>query len=143
MKTSDWKIFLVDDDPFNLQITRHHLESIGYTDIHVFVNGTDCLNRLTDRPNAVLLDHRMEDISGFEVLKKIKRYDPNIYVVMLSGQERIETAIASMRHGAFDYIVKGADAFNQLNQVIHRMHRLQDLIESRRPSFWKRLASFI
>jgi DNA-binding NtrC family response regulator len=143
MKTTDWKIFLVDDDAFNLQLTRHHLESIGYTDIQTFVNGTDCLNRLMEHPNVVLLDHRMDDITGFEVLKKIKRYDPNIHVVMLSAQESIETAIASMRHGAFDYIVKGKQAFDQLNYVIHRLRRLQDMLNNQRPSLWSRIVSFL
>lgn len=143
MKTTDWKIFLVDDDAFNLQLTRHHTESIGYTDIQTFVNGTDCLNRLMEHPNVVLLDHRMDDITGFEVLKKIKRYDPNIHVVMLSAQESIETAIASMRHGAFDYIVKGKQAFDQLNYVIHRLRRLQDMLNNQRPSLWSRIVSFL
>jgi DNA-binding NtrC family response regulator len=143
MKKTDWKIFLVDDDAFNLQLTRHHLESIGYTDIQTFVNGTDCLNRLMEHPNVILLDHRMDDITGFEVLKKIKRYDPNIHVVMLSAQESIETAIASMRHGAFDYIVKGRQAFDQLNYVIHRLRRLQEMLDHQRPSLWSRIVSFL
>lgn len=143
MKTTQWKIFLVDDDAFNLQLTQHHLESIGYTDVQTFVSGTDCLNRLTERPAVVFLDHRMEDLTGFDVLKKIKRFDPNIHVVMLSGQESIETAIASMRHGAFDYIVKGSQAFDQLNSVLHRLRRLQDLLDNQRPSLWRRIVSFL
>ncbi len=143
MKTNNWKIFLVDDDSFNLRLTRHHLESVGYTDIHNFVNGTECLNHLTERPTVVLLDHRMDDLNGFEVLKKIKRFDPNIHVVMLSGQENIETAIASMRHGAFDYIVKGSHAFEQLNHVLHRIRRLQDVLDRQRPSLWSRIVGFL
>ena len=97
----------MDDDLFCLNYTENHLKTTGYNDIHLFNNGSDCVNNLTLDPDIIFLDHMMDIMNGFEVLKKIKRFNPNIHVVMLSGQDNIETAINSLKYGAFDYIIKG------------------------------------
>lgn len=87
------KFFIVDDDVFCANLYTQHLKNNNYEDITYFSNGIDCLNNLTQQPDIIFLDHNMDDLTGFEVLKKIKRYDPNIYVIMVSGQENIGTAV--------------------------------------------------
>jgi DNA-binding NtrC family response regulator len=139
----NFKIFLVDDDSFNLMLTQHHLVNLGYTDIKLITSGTECLDTLTERPQIVFLDHNMDDINGFEVLKKIKRFDPNIYVVMLSGQESMETAVDSLKYGAFDYIIKGTESLTRITEVIKRIGIVQDLLEKSKPTLWRKIASII
>ena len=81
------KIFLVDDDDFCLTLYEQQLYSLGYPQVRTFKNGYDCLNNLCESPDIILLDYGMENFDGFEVLKKIKKINPDIYVVIISGQE--------------------------------------------------------
>ena len=142
-QVKNFKIFVVDDDTFNLNFAQHHLNQLGYPDVSIFSNGTDCLNHLVEKPHIVFLDHNMDDISGFEVLKKIKRFDANVFVVMLSGQESMETAVDSLKFGAFDYIIKGENAMNRITDVMKRISAIQDILEKSKPSVWKKIANII
>jgi DNA-binding NtrC family response regulator len=139
----DFKIFLVDDDEFTLTLTKHHLENLDYSDVTLFRNGTDCLNNLIARPQIIFLDHNMDDLTGFDVLKKIMRFDPNIQVVMLSGQSNISTAVDALKYGAFDYIVKDDQSLNRISNVMHRITEIHELLEKSKPSVWKKIGAFI
>ena len=104
---TELKIFVVDDDPFSLTMYEHHLRNLGYTNVTAFENGTACLNNLTKQPDLIFLDHQMEILNGVDVLKKIKRFNPNTFVVFISAQDDVQTAVNSLKYGAFDYIIKG------------------------------------
>ena len=79
-------IFLVDDNLFSLATYEQGLEKLGYTNVSQFFNGTNYLDNLHQRPNIVFLDYNMDDLSGLQVLQKIRRFDPNIFVVFVSAQ---------------------------------------------------------
>jgi len=69
------------------------------------------------------LDYMLDEIvdkamNGIETLDKIKAINPDIPVVMLSGQDKIEVAINCMHHKAFDYVVKSETAFFRLQKII-------------------------
>ena len=136
------KIFLVDDDLFYLNILEQHLHNLGYKDVVIYTNGTDCINNLEQNPTVIFLDYKMDTLSGYEVLKKIKRYNPNIYTVMISGQEEIKPAIDSLKHGAFDYIQKGDDMGEKLGVVLSRIEEVIDLLKREKPSFLKSLFKY-
>ncbi len=71
--------------------------------------GKDALEKLSERPCAVLLDIMLPDLSGVDVLKWIKLYDAHLPVIILSGQGSVETAVESLRSGAYDYFTKPID----------------------------------
>ena len=142
-QVKNFKIFLVDDDMFSLNLYEQHVRGLGYSDVHQFNNGTDCLNNLTQKPHVVFLDHNMEEITGFEVLKKIKRYDPNIYVVMISGQENMKTAVDALKYGAFDYLIKGDNETDKIADVLKRITKIGEALERLNPPIWKKILSFI
>lgn len=123
------KFFIVDDDFFCANLYEQYLKNQNYLDISYFSNGEDCLDHLDLKPDIVFLDHNMDDLSGFEVLKKIKRYDPNIYVVMVSGQESIDTAVEALKYGAFDYLSKDANVCEKMIDAIERIKKIQWEIE--------------
>lgn len=135
------KIFIADDDIFTSAIFKQHLHNLGYDDVTCFSDGTSCLNQLTEKPGIVLLDHQMDDLNGFEVLKKIKRFDPNIYVVMVSGQEDMTTAIDSLKYGAFDYIIKGTDTTDKITKVLYRIGEIHQLIINKKNKPLQKLAN--
>lgn len=145
METQDqFKIFIVDDDIFCANVYEQYLlTTLNYTDITCYSNGNDCLNNLHLNPDIIFLDHNMEDITGFEVLKKIKRYNPNIYVVMISGQENMKTAIDALKYGAFDYVIKNKEVCEKIGQIIHKIIKVKEELAKSDPSIIKRLLSII
>ncbi|RDI10357.1 response regulator [Flavobacterium sp. AG291] len=138
---NQFKFFIVDDDVFCANVYEQYLTTLDYKDITTYSNGTDCLNNLHLNPDIIFLDHNMEDITGFEVLKKIKRYNPNIYVVMISGQENMKTAIDALKYGAFDYVIKGKDVCEKIGEVINKIIRVKEELAKSNPGIIKRLLS--
>jgi len=130
----NFRIFLVDDDTFCMGIYRQHLASLGYNDITGFGNGHDCLNHLTEQPDVIFLDYEMSNLSGLEVLKKIKRVNPDIFVVFLSGQASIMTAVNALKFGAFDYIVKGMYELDNITKVLNKIADVIELMRRKKPS---------
>lgn len=138
-----FKVFLVDDDAFCLNVYHQHLSKLGYNHVSLFENGSDCLNRLTENPDIIFLDHGMGDLTGIEVLKKIKRFNPDIYVVFLSGQEHIETAVSALKYGAFDYIVKGDMDLDNITKVLAKIAEIRELLRKNNPGAFRKFFSFL
>jgi DNA-binding NtrC family response regulator len=137
------KIFVVDDDPFSLHLYQQHLINLGYTDIRVFDNGTGCLNSLDEQPDVIFLDHGMEVLNGVEVLKKIKRFDPQIHVVFISGQEEVATAVNSLKYGAFDYIEKGKNDMDRITIVLEKINEVNAMLKRSRKGLLARIFSIV
>jgi len=140
-RPTEFKIFLVDDDAFSLALYEQTLRSIGCSNISTFDNGTNCLNALIEKPQVIFLDHNMDHISGFEVLKKIKYFDPSIYVVMVSGQENKHIILNHLRFGAFDYLTKGENETEKMQSVLVRIAQVQELLKKIKPSYPNRFIS--
>lgn len=129
MHNNNLKIFLVDDDRFCIDLYKQHLESIGYSDISTFDNGVDCLGSLDRLPDIIFLDQGMDHLTGMEVLPKIRAVLPHAFVIFLSGQTNIITAVKALKAGAFDYIVKGSNETKGITKVLIK---ISDVIELRK-----------
>ncbi len=117
------KVFLVDDDGSHSQMLKDHLASKLNVSITSFSTGEDCLNNLDQQPSVVVLDYYLDGEkkgaqSGLEILKQIKSRNPQVEVIMLSGQDKIEVAVETMKNGAFDYVIKNPSAFLRTQNVI-------------------------
>lgn len=136
-----FKIFIVDDDPFCLNLYEQHLINLGCNDVTTYNNGVECLNAIVEKPEVIFLDHNMDVLNGFELLKKIKRFDPEIFVIMISGQEDMKTAIDALKYGAFDYIIKNNEEVEKLEEVLRRITGIRhEMAKSRHPFLKKILA---
>jgi DNA-binding NtrC family response regulator len=139
---NQFKFFIVDDDIFCANMYEQFLKTIGCNDTTYFNNGLDCLKNLDQKPDIIFLDHNMEDITGFEVLKKIKRYNPNIYVVMVSGQENIKTAVDALKYGAFDYIIKDDSVCEKMALILNKIIMVKEELKKSNPTIIQRLLYF-
>lgn len=117
------KIFLVDDDALFLKSLE--IEFLDHADfiIETFATGELCIDYLSHNPDVVVLDYFLDGIDktamdGLQTLDKIKSFNPEIPVVMLSSQDKIDVAIECMHHKAFDYVVKSETAFLRLQKII-------------------------
>jgi two-component system, OmpR family, response regulator len=117
------KLFLVDDDALFLKSLEIEFLQHADFDIVTFPTGELCLEHISENPDVIILDYHLDGIdfqamNGIEVLDKIKALNPEIPVVMLSAQDKIDIAVTCMRHCAFDYVVKSETAFMRLQKYI-------------------------
>ena len=106
----DKSLLLVDDDnPFRERLARA-MEKKGFivTQAESVKKGIDSL-KIT-KPAFAVVDLRLNDGNGLEVVKKIQNLNINSRIVMLTGYGNIPTAVAAIKHGAIDYLAKPADA---------------------------------
>lgn len=112
------RIFLVDDDPFCQAMYEQQLNNLGFTNIVVYASGKELLQHLNENPNLVVLDYNLEDYKGIELLQKIKLFNSDITVIIVSGQVDIFTEKLLIEKGALDYIHKGDNEMEKLTEVI-------------------------
>lgn len=134
MPNNSAKIFLVDDDPFCRQLIEQSIRNAGYDDVQAFDHGAACLDALVEEPTVIFLDQMMGSVSGTDALKAIKRFNPDIYVVLVSGQQQVQVAVDSLKYGAFDYVVKDEQLADRLALVLGKIEKMQALLASRKPA---------
>lgn len=137
------KFFIVDDDKFCAMVYDQYLRNHHYEDIISYTSGEECLDELYQNPDIIILDHNMEELNGFEVLKKIKRYDPNIYVIMVSAQENIDTAVNALKYGAFDYLVKDANVCEKMGKTIQKILDIKEEISQSKMKGFRKFFSIL
>jgi CheY-like chemotaxis protein len=106
MPSSIGRVLVVDDEPHVGATLRDVLVELGYT-VKLAVRGAEALKLVpVFEPDVVLLDLRMPEMSGVEVLDHLRHDRPTLRVVILTGNEDVELARATLRAGAFDYLSK-------------------------------------
>jgi two-component system OmpR family response regulator len=126
------KLFLVDDDAVYLKSLE--IEFLQHADfaIETYATGERCIDALSHHPDVIILDYRLDGIdknamNGIDTLDKIKAFNPEIPVVMLSSQDKIDVAIDCMHHKATDYVVKSETAFVRLQKIITTIFRYKKM----------------
>jgi two-component system OmpR family response regulator len=138
-------IFIVDDDPAQSMMLQDYLSKYSSFTTHIFNSGEECIKNLHQKPQVIFLDYNFDKVgalamNGIDILKEIKRETPETEVVMVSGQDKIEVAVNSMKYGAFDYVVKGESAFYRAENAIFNIIRRLKL--QGQASLYKKLAYF-
>jgi DNA-binding NtrC family response regulator len=125
LQNFDVTIFFVDDDVLCLNLYNQFLKQLGYRNVHMFDNGNDCLESLDEfSPDIVFLDYNMDELNGIDVLKQLKKFNPAITVLFISGPEDIEVAVNAMRQGALDYIVKSSLNTEKMKKIMERIESI-------------------
>jgi DNA-binding NtrC family response regulator len=103
------KILIVDDDPMIIPLLAEVLDEQGHH-IRIETESIDIMSKIEDwMPDLLLLDINLPGKSGIEILEKLKKEKINLPVVMLTGDDTVETAVKTMKLGAVDYITKPFD----------------------------------
>jgi DNA-binding NtrC family response regulator len=120
-KINNLRIFIVDDDLFCRELYQKHLRNIGFENILVFENGQSCLDSLYLQPNVMFIDYNMTPYNGLELMEKVRVLNPDVHVLLISGQKDIRIALEALRGGAFDYIIKGERGLEMISNVTNRL----------------------
>jgi DNA-binding NtrC family response regulator len=103
------RILITDDEPIILKIISEELISEGY-DVEVANDGSEALLKFKEEKfDLVILDNRMPNKSGIEVLEEIMKTGPDVAVIMMTAFGTINNAVEAMKLGAYDYITKPFD----------------------------------
>ena len=110
------KILVVDDEPDIVDIVKEHFEAIY--DVHTALSGRRAIKLVrTERPDLLLLDLRMPDLSGVDVLKTVRRMDPKLPVIIITANEDADLTAEAIGQGAFSYVPKPFD-FDSLDHLV-------------------------
>ena len=118
MASESFLIFVVEDNDWYRKLLVHSLESNPDFEVESFVTGEEMMKEIKRNPDVVSIDYRLPDTTGDLLLEQVKKFNPEIEVLIVSEQEDVETAVDLLRKGAFDYLVKEKDIRNKLLQSI-------------------------
>ncbi len=124
---NSFKVFIVEDDPFYGEMLKYHISLNPDYVVEKFQTGKDFLNNLHRKPSVVSLDYSLPDMSGLEVLKKITAFNPDIPVIIVSGQEDVSTAVSLLKEGAYDYFVKNDETKDRIWNSLRKIREKIDL----------------
>ncbi|MGA2261189.1 MAG: hybrid sensor histidine kinase/response regulator [Acidobacteriota bacterium] len=99
-------VVVIDDDEIMRLSCEQILEKVGYR-VETFANGHDGIRRLQEVGSPLLLvDIKMPELDGFEVIDRVRKLDPSVAIVVITGYATIETAVDAMKAGAYDFLPK-------------------------------------
>jgi DNA-binding NtrC family response regulator len=120
------EIVLVDDDATLRKVLERELRGFGY-EVAAFGDGRGVVERVRAQPpDVALLDLKLPDIDGLELLRRIREAEPDLPCVMLTGHGAVPEAVEAMRRGAYDFLTKPA-SLDVLENVLARACERRDL----------------
>ena len=135
------KILIIDDEKNICSAIKGILEDEGY-DCDYSLNYADGFRKLQENKFDVLfLDIWLPDIDGIEGLKEIKRHFPEIEVIMISGHGTIETAVDTIRYGAYDFLEKPL-SLERIVMIIKHLDDKASLMQDLRSTKYKNVKKY-
>jgi len=133
-------VALVEDDPTARRLTRVWLEQAGYRVVE-YDSGRAVREAEGELPSVACVDLGLGDATGFEVMEHLRRRSPELPTIVVTAQRDVESAVAAMRAGAYDYLTKPVDRDRLLLSVrracerralVARVERLQNELSERK-----------
>ena len=124
--TDGRRLMVVDDDEHAVEILHDKLRHSGY-EVLTASSAEEALSRLNRfEPAIIITDLRMPGMSGLDLLSRVREHMPGTDVIVVTGHEDMNSAVAAMKAGAFDYVVKPVD-LRQVDSLVARCLREQEL----------------
>ena len=128
------RILIAEDEKAQRELLEGFLKKEGFS-VETAANGRQALQKLEGSLfDLALIDYKMPELDGLQTLREIRRLSPELPVVMMTAYGTVETAVASMKEGALDYLTKPIDLDELLlilNKVIERSNLIRENRELR------------
>lgn len=121
MTDAPLKIFVVEDNEWYNRLLVHTLSLNPEYEVKGFHSGKEFLKALHESPDIITLDYRLPDMTGLEVLRKIREVNGDVIVILISEQEDIETVVTLLKEGVYDYIAKSNDIKERLHITVQNI----------------------
>ena len=103
MPAKDLKILFVDDDAVTCSVMQRNCSRVGYQ-CTIFQSPVTCLEEFAENGADILVtDLRMPEMTGFELLQRVREIDTDLPVVVMTGYSSVENAVEAMKLGATDF----------------------------------------
>ncbi len=116
-------VFVIEDDEIFGRAIQHRLEREDNYDVRVFKSGRDFFDHIHLNPDIVSIDYNLPDITGIDILKRVRQFNSEISTIILSGQEKVEVVVEAYSNGANSYIIKNENALVELTNVVKNLSR--------------------
>ena len=130
-----FRILLIDDDQDACHVLQEQLESAGY-EVRKANNGKSAMDLVQQEVfDTALFGVHLPDMTGIQVLDELKRRDPDIDAVMMTGYPQVESAMEALRLGAYDYLTKPVSPVSLdrlLQRVVERRYLRDEVVKLRR-----------
>jgi len=123
MSDKPLKIFVVEDSEWYNKLLVYTLSLNPDYEVKSFFNGKDFLHHLHEMPDIVTLDYRLPDMTGLELLEKIRLENNEAQVILISEQEDIDMVVTLLKLGAADYITKSDDVKERLLNTVRNISK--------------------
>ncbi|SNR53890.1 sigma-54-dependent transcriptional regulator [Hymenobacter mucosus] len=120
-------IFIVEDNAWYGELLEYKLAQNPDYSIRRFTTAQSCLDNLSTKPDIITLDYSLPDGKGDQVLRQIREKLPDVFVIAISGQEDVRTAIGLLREGAYDYLVKDEETADRLWNAVGNIRKQLEL----------------
>jgi two-component system NtrC family response regulator len=122
------KILIAEDEKPQRDLLEGFLKKEGFS-VEAVANGREALGKVErDFFDIILLDYKMPELDGLHTLREIRKLYPDLPVVMMTAYGTVETAVASMKEGALDYLTKPID-LDELLLIFHKVIERSQLIQ--------------
>ena len=119
-------VLVIDDDPLIRKTLSSYLSKKGFEAL-VAEDGEEGLQKYEERiPDLVILDIRLPDVDGLEVLGRIREKNPNASIIIMTAYDDMKTTIEAIKSGAFEYLVKPLD-YVELDLTIDKAFQIRSL----------------
>jgi len=121
MDITKTKIFIVEDDEWYREYLSYTLSLDPDHEVKSFETGKKFLASLNELPDVVTIDYSLPDTTGASLLTEIKKKLPSVEVIVISEQDKVDTALQLLKAGAYDYFVKSKDIRERLLNTINHI----------------------
>ncbi len=125
--STDFLIFILEDDDWYRDLLSYVASLNPEYTVKKFTTGSELLKALHENPDVVTVDYMLPDMNGEKVLRQIKELKPDTEVIMISEQNKIDTAVELLKLGAYDYMVKTPDIKEKLHNLLSNIRKNQKL----------------
>ncbi|MEE8358057.1 MAG: ATP-binding protein [Candidatus Hydrothermarchaeales archaeon] len=125
-------ILIVDDDLGTRETLKDILQEKGYK-VETAKNGEECLEKIKEKFfDVALIDIKLPDISGTEILKKVKEMQPDAVAIIVTAYASLQTSVEALNEGAYAYILKPLNIEEVIANIRKGLEKQQLIIENRR-----------
>ena len=124
---NDLLIYVVEDNKIYNRFISEYLKKQGYTNVKSFFTGEECVKKVSggEYPAVVIQDYFLDDCTGIEVMRDVKKHSKKSEFVFLTVNGSLEEAVSTVKLGAFDYILKDKDI--TLKKVVDNIEEIEAL----------------
>lgn len=115
-----FNIAIVEDDPIYSRMLKHKLSLDPEYNVAIHESASQFLAEKRTHWDVLTLDLNLPDMSGLVLMQAVRKANPDLHVVVLSGQDKVDTAVELFKLGIFDYIVKDEYAMEKLWYSVHK-----------------------